>query len=137
MSSLQDFMKLSELLTGFTELDPATGDDYRRQLTAAAGLALGELVTAFREVRGERDVLAALILRFGGDPLGQRLRFTAQQIVRIWYLSEFTDATGTLISAGHYLDSALYRVIEAHPQGYSDQPYGYWAKRPHARRESV
>jgi len=137
MASLRDFMKLSELLTGLELLDPAIADDYRRQLDAASGLNLRELIAVYREVlvdESEEKTLAALLARFGGDPRGQRLHVTAQQVVRIWYLSELVDANGALSVAGHYLDSGLPEVYEAHPQGFSRGRYGDWAQRPRHRR---
>lgn len=95
------------------------------------GLALDDLLGAYRAATGGKGPLAMLIAQFDGDPDGQRLRFAAQQVVRIWYLSEFFDPGGGLQSGGHFLDAALYRVIDAHTPGYSDLPHGYWTKPPH------
>lgn len=131
MASLQEFLELSELLTGQKSLDAAVGDDYRRRLESAPGSALGELLVAYGKVATTKDPLGGLVALMTGDAAGQRLRAAAQQIVRIWYLSEFADLAGGVAGAGHFLDSALYSVIEAHPPSYSDRPYGYWAREPH------
>lgn len=130
MGSLQDFIKVSELLTGLDRLDPGVGDDYRRRIEAAPGLALDDLVTVFHQSIGTPKPLEKLTSHFTGDPQGQKLRRTAQQVVRVWYLSEYVDGNGALTSANHFLDSALYRAIEAHAPSFSDQPHGYWSKAP-------
>ncbi len=130
MGSLQDFMKVSELLTGIDHLDPGVGDDYRRRLETTSGVALDELVDGYRAVASAPAPLGALTAQFGSDPKGQRMRRSAQQVVRIWYLSEYVDATGTLSGAGHFPDSILYDVIEAHAPSFSDKPHGYWVKKP-------
>ena len=136
MNSIQDFMKLSKLLTGIDTLDASVGDDYRRQLERTPGLGLSELLATYRDVAAGAQPLDELMKRLGNDQAGQRLRFAAQQIVRIWYLSEYVDVNGTLSGAGHFLDSALYQVLEAHPPAFSDRPHGYWAKPPHSSGEA-
>ena len=130
MGSLRDFMKVSELLTGLHRLDPGVGDDYRRRLEATSGVALDDLLGGYRKAATTADPLATLTAQFGSDPSGQKLRRTAQQVVRIWYLSECVDVTGVVVGAGHFPDSSLYDVIEAHAPSFSDRAHGYWAKRP-------
>jgi len=36
----------------------------------------------------------------------------------------------TVVSPKAYTQGWLWRVIQAHPMGYSDMQFGYWARRP-------
>lgn len=75
-------------------------------------------------------------------------KFLARSIVLLWYLGSWyepaalkslVDAelekkklfiTHTVVSPKAYTQGWLWRVIQAHPMGYSDMQFGYWARRP-------
>ena len=75
-------------------------------------------------------------------------RFLARSIVMMWYLGAWYDPDNlkalvdarsadqpmfiphTVISPKAYTQGWLWRVIQAHPMGYSDMQFGYWTRPP-------
>lgn len=74
-------------------------------------------------------------------------RYLARSIVLMWYLGswykpsdlkELVDKRNglpqfkshTVISSKAYTQGWLWRVAQAHPMGYSDIQFGYWARQP-------
>ena len=74
-------------------------------------------------------------------------RFLARSIVMMWYLGAWYDPDDlkglvdsrsgdpgfiphTVISPKAYTQGWLWRVIQAHPMGYSDMQFGYWTRPP-------
>jgi len=74
-------------------------------------------------------------------------RFLARSIVLMWYLGAWyapddlqrlvesrsgkpAFISHTVISPKAYTQGWLWRVIQAHPMGYSDMQFGYWTRKP-------
>jgi len=75
-------------------------------------------------------------------------KFLARSIVLMWYLGAWYDPDDlkrlvaarsaeqslfiphTVISSKAYTQGWLWRVIQAHPMGYSDMQFGYWTRKP-------
>ena len=75
-------------------------------------------------------------------------KFLARSIVLMWYLGAWYDPDDlkrlvdaraadqplfivhTVISSKAYTQGWLWRVIQAHPMGYSDMQFGYWTRQP-------
>jgi len=75
-------------------------------------------------------------------------KFLARSIVLMWYLGAWYEPddlkrlvaarsaeqslfiSHTVISSKAYTQGWLWRVIQAHPMGYSDMQFGYWTRKP-------
>lgn len=71
-------------------------------------------------------------------------RFLARSIVLMWYLGSWYEPSDlqaltkpnprpfshTVISPKAYTQGWLWRVVQAHPMGYSDMQFGYWTRPP-------
>lgn len=146
MTFTEQFMNLSGLLTGMDELDSVLGESHRTQLEDCYNGEMQVLYAAYRQAVRQPDPSAALTAAFAADGSG-RLWFAATQVIKIWYLVQFDDpgdpvsATGfkdnklktptpTPLLPGQYQRGLIWRIIKAHPPGYSVQPTGYWANKP-------
>jgi hypothetical protein len=156
---MDPFVNLSAALTGIAaqKLAPATDsivikDDYFRwvnekepahfvsllQIAKSAGLQIpqdnGGVIA--------QDKVDQLVRAIEGN---DDLKFLARSIVLMWYLGswyqpddlkaltrpnppQFIDHT--VISPKAYTQGWLWRVIQAHPMGYSDLQFGYWNREP-------
>jgi hypothetical protein len=143
MDKRSTFIELSALLTGmYTILDTAnkqrnesTADEYLRKLTGEFPSALPKLLAAY-------DRLTSIVPKPGIDDqlLGKlkaepefaeaEVLSVAKQIVNIWYFSQFNTPSGATVDGGLYERGLVWSLIKAHPIGYSDQPFGYWTKKP-------
>jgi hypothetical protein len=61
----------------------------------------------------------------------------ARRTIRLWYLSTWYEAeppsptdTGTIPSANAYTLGLAWNAAQAHPMGYSELHFGYWATQP-------
>ena len=74
----------------------------------------------------------ALLTKLRADPAFDK--FVAMQIVNIWYFSQFrikeNDPGAPFFDGGFFERGFVWDVIKAHPTGFSDQPHGYWTKKP-------
>ncbi len=74
-------------------------------------------------------------------------RYLARSIVLMWYLGAWYEPSDlkrlvdtrnarlafipyTVVSPKAYTQGWLWRVIQAHPMGYSDMQFGYWTRKP-------
>jgi D-sorbitol dehydrogenase-like protein len=94
-----------------------------------------------------------------GDEQGEKMRFLGRSIILAWYLGawyapedlrqHFYDPASkdpthysyrrysknvlishTVLSANAYTGSMVWRAMQAHPMGYSNLQFGYWAQNP-------
>jgi len=156
MTDLEAFVRLSTTLTGLrdtelpaaVELRDATGapvrlaDVYLQRLRAAFPVEFEELLATWRGVQLDPDATARLSERLAAtDAAGLRLRIAARQVIKIWFLSTIDDP-GTGLSKdgssvaqfggdlGQFQRGAIWKLIGAPVQGYSNFPHGYWAEKP-------
>ncbi len=156
-SELDNFVGLSALLTGFAastlnpplspqpvaveylafmrkpeaDVDPAT---LERLLATYQAIAL--LPPAEQPAQVQAQVLT--------DP---QIGPLARNIIRMWYLSIWYDgyqsggvsgfSPGTVVSSNAYTKGLAWDVMQAHPMGYSEMHYGYWADPPEAPDDST
>jgi hypothetical protein len=156
MAAPESFVGLSQTLTGLganelpsaVQLLDAAGqtlklsDAYYARLHSAYPGLIDELITAWEVVRYDADPVASLTaLLTANTAEGRRLRLGARQVIKIWYLSTIDDPTKPLGDKsartgqlggdlGQFQLGAIWRLIGAPPQGYSNFPHGYWAAKP-------
>ncbi len=140
------FLELSALLTGLDKdlqlnlvkkiLNAPASEQYRRLLTASFPIKLAALLDAYRglaSVIPKPAIDDTLLAAFKATPafLDKDTEFVARQIVNIWYFSQYRETpTGAFLDGGFYERGFAWPLIKAHPIGFSDQPFGYWALKP-------
>lgn len=149
-AGLNDFLRLSAVLTGFTPFDlRSTGqaEAYYSTLGDVVGDAIvGELLDAFRRVSGEAGEDEAARDRglrreiLSDDKLGP----VARQVIKLWYVgtwyelpAEWQESYGTsendrtfVLSPNSYKEGLLWPAIGANPSGAKPFGYGMWATPP-------
>ncbi|MFE9629391.1 hypothetical protein [Streptomyces sp. NPDC006463] len=132
MTHADDFLALSELLTGEQQLLPATADAHRQRLARAFPNDLDRLIDAYRDAATQPDPVTALRTALDGDPTLARV---ARETLAIWFTAQFTrpdntqDAPDTPAS---FRSGLVWKVIKAHPPATAPLPggYGHWARHP-------
>jgi hypothetical protein len=143
------FVRLSSVLTGYPTatlappLDPTDlASEYLAAVKQRADPAtLDQLFTVYasidRATGGDLSQQAAPVQQqiLAVDPIGP----LARRILRLWYVSIWYDAEppsmfegGTVISMNAYVGGLVWSAAQAHPMGYSELAYGYWASPPAA-----
>ncbi|MEK6258777.1 MAG: sugar dehydrogenase complex small subunit [Planctomycetota bacterium] len=128
----QSFVALSELLTGFSDLnqDPVLALRYLSRLHARSDLATGvdELIQTHAALPREQFIHDVLE---GPDTNPKRV---AQAIILLWYTGAFFNEAGFPSdfggAKGQYTDGLVWQAIEAHPMGYSAEGGRYWQRQP-------
>ncbi|WP_414154973.1 sorbitol dehydrogenase [Pseudomonas sp. BNK-43-a] len=144
--NLQNFIDLSALLTGLSSDHLAPSDDPVNLppvffATAQSGMgaaAFSHLLELFVSLKGrpEKEIAAAILDR-KDSPIAQG----ARSIMKLWLLGswyqpyDLKDAQKTkgdihVVSDQAYKESWAWKIAQAHPMGYSQYHFGYWAEQP-------
>lgn len=128
---MDDFLDISQALTGIDNLEPALSQRYRRLLETKLGVgAIDELLALHAAAKGDADSLAGLVARMNGQE-NHRALAAARQIVKLWYFSQYNDPDkGTLVNAGEPGRGVAWQLTGATAPGFSSGPYGYWEAKP-------
>ena len=133
------FVALSQALTGIPGsmlaplLDPTKILDtvYNAFVTNADPCAAQLILESFQALRSKGlsdDEIAAAII---ADPATGPL---AASIMKLWLLGNWYppsgSATPTVVSSNAYIEGWVWKIMQAHPMGYSMLEYGYWAEPP-------
>lgn len=128
----QPFVALSELLTGFSDLnqDPVLALRYLSRLHAKSDLATGVDALIQQHAVLPREQFIHDVLE-GPDPKPKRV---AQAIIVLWYTGAFFNEAGFPTDFGgadsQYPVGLVWQAIEAHPMGYSAEGGRYWQRQP-------
>lgn len=141
-TSMDSFVQLSALLTGIAAdklappLDPNNiKQTYFDHAQANGGAGFLQLLAIFDHQQGQPPAaIADVILNQSGDDI----RYLARSIMLAWYLGSWyapaalrgPQPAGTVISAAAYTQGWAWNVAQAHPMGYSNGRFGYWAAPP-------
>jgi hypothetical protein len=136
--NLPGFVSLSCVLTGFPQsrvappLDPiGLAAEFLAWITEQVGQPLvNELINTFNGIHPVTE--QAVQQQIMADPA---LGPLARRIIRLWYLGTwyFQEPPGTdgvVVSMNAYTGGLAWDAIQAHPMGYSEMHYGYWADLP-------
>jgi len=153
MSSNQDldnFVGLSAILTGFSadDLNPQFSPqpvavEYLQTLQAKVAAPLvTQLLTTYQTIAAQfpaAEQPAQVQVQILTDP---QMGPVARNIIRMWYLSIWYNgydtgpvtgfSPGTVVSSNAYTKGLAWDAMQAHPMGYSEMHYGYWATPPQA-----
>jgi Membrane bound FAD containing D-sorbitol dehydrogenase len=149
ISDLGAFIQLSAALTGIPagKLAPTTDSiglkqDYFDWVKAKEPTAFASLLQIAKD---NQDAPQAIIDR---SQASDDTKFLARSIVLIWYLGSWYSPADlkrlvdeksariplfvphTIISPKAYTQGWVWRIAQAHPMGYSDMQFGYWARDP-------
>jgi D-sorbitol dehydrogenase-like protein len=120
---------------------------------------LQRFAAADKHADKEQAAVAAIMKPASGDALGDDMRFLARSVVLAWYLGawyapedlkkHFYDPAlknvsyysyrrysknvlipHSVLSPKAYTGSMVWRAMQAHPMGYSNLQFGYWAQDP-------
>jgi hypothetical protein len=130
---LEDFIRLSEALIGWTGLDQRLATSYLGRVRAIDGLGqhIDDLVAVFKK-----------ILAAGGDVNSEiqkqimehaTLGPLARQVIFLWYTSALPSADGKVWqfgSAEEYFAALLWPTVRAHVPGLSGGYFGHWKYLP-------
>lgn len=144
MDEATHFLELSALLTGLYDqlvndpenrkLNTPLAHEYARRLHGTFPVEFPALLDAYKSVataEPKPPINDTLLAKLRVTPaFAAKNAIVARQIVNVWYFSQFEDETGELIDGGFYERGAVWPRIKAHPIGFSDQLYGYWASKP-------
>ena len=131
MSTPDDFVALSEALTGITPLDRELAEAYQARFVSHPiyGTALPNLIAAFK-LSGDSASIKSLIVDH------PQLGPAAQQLILLWYVSAFYARTKPDSAAWqygepeHYGRGLAWSVMRAHAPMTPGGPYGYWSDPP-------
>ena len=145
--ALTNFVGLSSVLTGFStdDLNPPISPEpvaveYLKALEANVDATLvTKLLTTFQNIAASQppDIDQQVEQQILNDPdMGP----VARNIIRMWLLSiwykldqpqpinGFSD--GNVVSMNAYVKGLAWDIMQAHPMGYSEMHFGYWADPP-------
>jgi len=134
--SVQDFIKLSRLLTGIDRLEPALAEQYLQRCSDNEQVQplLKDLVAALPSPQGDRKAMEKVFL----DKLldDGRLFKGAEQIIYLWYVGAFFHPNPSGKGPGswdygppeHYFHGKAWSVIGVQPP-MTAHGYSYWATR--------
>jgi hypothetical protein len=148
-SDMATFVQLSEALTGIPagKLAPSTDSiglkqDYFRWVNDKERAKFASLLKIAKENASSSQAMIEK-LQATDDT-----KFLARSIVLMWYLGSWytpddlkklVDSRSsptpdfiphTVISSKAYTQGWVWRIAQAHPMGYSDMQFGYWAREP-------
>lgn len=119
-----DFLALSELLTGYGRVDLAGTGQVEQYLRLLADVlppgVLDELLCAGRQGAAAGPVIL-------GDP---KLGPVARNIILLWYRGTWPADTNHVVSAAAYQAGLQWLAAKAHPAGALQQGFGAWAEPP-------
>jgi hypothetical protein len=151
-TTIDNFVKLSAALTGIAAdklapgLDPKNVKQTYFDYTARKAGALFDQLLAIYAANAAQPpaTIANIVLNQSGDPI----RYLARTVMLEWYLGNWYDPAvlasyhgpnppktppnGVVISPLAYTQGWAWSVAQAHPMGYSNFNFGYWANNPPA-----
>jgi Membrane bound FAD containing D-sorbitol dehydrogenase len=154
ISDMEAFIQLSVALTGIPagKLAPATDSigirqEYFNWLNEKEPAAFASLLNIVkRKIADNKETAPQTMI----DELrtNEDTNFLARSIVLMWYLGSWYSPDDlkrlvdekssrvplfvphTVISPKAYTQGWVWRIAQAHPMGYSDMQFGYWAREP-------
>ena len=130
------FVALSSGLTGVSaaQLKPAidpvgiAGQYHAILLAGVPAATLDRLAAVFLAAPTPAEGAAAVLADPGLGPVGRSI--IKLWLLGSWYAPEKPAVAVKVVSAQAYKESLVWRVMQAHPMGYSMFTFGHWAKNP-------
>lgn len=147
-SDLDNFVGLSAVLTGFSanDLNPPLSPqpvsaEYLQMLQSKVDAALvTQLLSTYQTIAAQFPADEQTAQVQSQILTDAKMGPVARNIIRMWYLSIWYDgyesdqvsgfSPGTVVSSNAYTKGLAWDAMQAHPMGYSEMHYGYWADPP-------
>ena len=132
-TELEQFIALSQTLTGEEQVNEALARQYLQRLKAEYPTQMQGTLDAFGEIAASASSPELAIFEIRKRILDNKdLQTLARQVVSIWYTAEFVGANGSAKGGtqAQYYSGLLWKVIKAHPPTLSTEEYGYWQTPP-------
>ena len=148
------FLELSAKLTGIAvnsgrpakpgDLDPRNSPVpqaaayFQLLMSWEGGAPFKNLLQKYRELR-QQPVTAEGIRKLLVD---RELGPVCRSILKLWYLGAWYPpdrprVASHVVSTQAYVESLVWKVMQAHPAGYSMGPFGHWGDAPPALEQFV
>jgi hypothetical protein len=130
---LEEFLALSQVLTGVAPLDAVLGARYLDRLMSSPWSApVRQILDRCRGLTPGAGLAAQVQQKIIDD---DSLRPAVCQIVLLWYTSALRDNSDPVIALRYgdpyeYFSGLAWRIIGAHPPGLSGGYFGHWHYRP-------
>jgi hypothetical protein len=130
---LDDFLALSQILTGVQILDGGLAGQYLDRLTSGPlQPALATILERFRDIPPGSGAADQVKKKIVAD---DELRPAVSQIILLWYTSAMRDGQGASLSLRFgtqdaYFSGLVWTIIGAHPPGLSGGYFGHWRYPP-------
>ena len=134
---VENFARLSEVLTGAAPLDRGLAALYLDRLRGAYPKEMADLLVAFAAILAapDPDGHKFLVSDVKGQIVEERTKKFAvivPQIITLWYAAEFTGPDGKLLGGTQeeFYGGLLWKTLHAQAPTHSTLQYGYWASHP-------
>ncbi|MES2655840.1 MAG: sugar dehydrogenase complex small subunit [Bacteroidota bacterium] len=137
MNTIENFINLSAVLTGYKAIELKPKNDtqqvaqkYFDTLTKNTPVdVLNDLYNTFLNIKG--DITDGVLEQILQDAtLGQ----LARNIIQMWYTGIwyglYPGQMDYVISSTAYTNGLVWKEMGAHPMGFSEGNFGYWADAP-------
>lgn len=138
------FIKVSSLLTGFTERTLTfalqTADYYTEFVKMQVGPTLDDLLNLYSSLEAAGKSPGEICSEILGGNASNEIADIARALMFFWYTGQIQDMhqkveppkeRDWVIPNGNiYAQSLSWRAIQAHASGVSNQKFGYWAEEP-------
>lgn len=136
-----EFTKAPDILRSDPGVDPINvKDEYFAHVQSSNAVTFGKLLDiARRHPISAADIITAV-------NASDDTKFLARSITLLWYLGSWYEPQNlksnaaqpgsralidsTVVSAKAYTQGLIWKIVQAHPMGYSDLQFGYWARDP-------
>jgi hypothetical protein len=139
-SDFDDFLALSRIFTGVSNLDVDLGRQYLDRLNSSPfNPLLSQVLKMYQGLRNEPDIVEQVKKQIVAD---DSLRPAVCQIILLWYTSTVQDNLGNLGlnppvapvmrfgTQEEYFSGLAWSIIGAHAPGLSGGYFGHWRYRP-------
>jgi hypothetical protein len=133
VTKLEDFVRLSEALSGWTGLNQRLAQSYLDRVRGINGLGqhLDDLISVFKKILAAgADINSEIQKQIMADAT---LGPLARQVIFLWYTSALPSVDGKVWqfgSAEEYFAALLWPTVRAHVPGLSGGYFGHWKYLP-------